>query len=99
MASFSSGRPPAGVYLWFFGSRQASTAASTMCGGRREVGLAGAEADHRLARRLQRLGLGVDGERGGLGDGGDALATLRASVRGVANGLAPCSVSFAIMAR
>ena len=41
--------------------------------GRREVGLAGAEADDRLARRLQRLGLGVDRQRGGLGDGTDSL--------------------------
>ena len=40
--------------------------------GRREVGLAGAEADHVLARGLQRLGLGVDGERRRLADGGDA---------------------------
>ena len=40
--------------------------------GRREVGLAGAEADHVLARGLQRLGLGVDRERGRLVDGGDA---------------------------
>ena len=40
--------------------------------GRREVGLAGAEADDRHALRLQRLGLGVDGQGGGLGDGGEA---------------------------
>ena len=40
--------------------------------GRREVGLAGAEADDRLAGRLERLGLGVDGQGGRLGDGGDA---------------------------
>ena len=39
---------------------------------RREVGLAGAEADDVLAGRLQRLGLGVDGERRRLGDGCEA---------------------------
>ena len=41
--------------------------------GRREVGLAGAEADDVLALRLQRLGLGVDGQRGRLGDGGESF--------------------------
>ena len=41
-------------------------------GRRREVGLAGAEADHRLTGGLERLGFGVDGERGGFGDGADA---------------------------
>ena len=30
IACLSSGSPPAGVYLWLRGSRQASTAASTM---------------------------------------------------------------------
>ena len=40
--------------------------------GRREVRLPGAEADDRPARRLQRLGLGVHGQRGGFGDSGDA---------------------------
>ena len=40
---------------------------------RREVGLTGTEADDVLTRGLQRLGLGVDRERGGLGDGRDAL--------------------------
>ena len=30
MASLRSGRPPAGEYLWFLGSRQAAAAASTM---------------------------------------------------------------------
>ena len=36
--------------------------------GRREVGLPGAEADDILTSGLQRLGLGVDGKRGRLGD-------------------------------
>ena len=36
--------------------------------GRREVGLAGPEADDVLALGLQGLGLGVDGQRGRLGD-------------------------------
>ena len=36
--------------------------------GRGEVGLTGAEADDVLARRLQRLGPCVDGQRGRLGD-------------------------------
>ena len=40
--------------------------------GRREVRLPGAEADDVLAGGLQRLGLGVDGERGRLGDGRQA---------------------------
>ena len=39
----------------------------------REVGLSGAEADDRFAGGLERLGLGVDRERGGLGDAGHAL--------------------------
>ena len=39
---------------------------------RGEVGLAGPEADDVLAGRLQGLGLGVDGERRRLGDGGEA---------------------------
>ena len=38
----------------------------------REVGLSGAEADHRPAGRLERLGLGVHGQGRGLGDGADA---------------------------
>src|SRR5207248_2977703 len=37
-----------------------------------EIGLAGTEADDVLARRFQRLGLGVDGQRGRLGDGSNA---------------------------
>src|SRR5205085_887437 len=37
--------------------------------GRGEVGFAGAEADHVLPRRLQGLGLGVDGQGGGFFDG------------------------------
>ena len=40
--------------------------------GGREVGLAGAEADDVLTLGLQGLGLGVDGQRGRLGDGGNA---------------------------
>ena len=36
-------------------------------GGGREVGLAGPEADHVLAGRLQRLGLGIDRQRDGFG--------------------------------
>ena len=36
--------------------------------GRREVGLAGAEPDHRAPLGLERLGLGVHGQRGRLGD-------------------------------
>ena len=69
--SARGGRRP-GVYLWFFGSRQAVDRRLDDVGRGREVGLAGAEADDRLARRLERLGLGVDGQRGGLGDGRDA---------------------------
>ncbi len=41
IASLSSGSPGAGVYRWFFGSRQASTAASTICAG---VGKSGSPA-------------------------------------------------------
>ena len=41
IADFSSGRPPAGLYLWFLGSRHASTAASTMWAG---VGKSGSPA-------------------------------------------------------
>ena len=40
--------------------------------GGREVGLSGAEADDRLSRRLQRLGLAVHRESGGGRDRGDA---------------------------
>ena len=39
----------------------------------REVRFAGAEADDVLARRLEGLGLGVDGEGGRFGDGGYAV--------------------------
>ena len=42
-------------------------------GGGREVGLTGAEADDVLAGRLERLRLGVDGQGGGRGDGGQTL--------------------------
>ena len=72
MASLSSGRPPAGVYRWFFGSRHGLDRGLDDVGRRREVGLAGPEADDGLAGRLEGLGLGVDGQRGRLGDGGDA---------------------------
>ncbi len=41
IACLSSGSPPAGVYTWFFGWRQASTAASTMWDG---VGKSGSPA-------------------------------------------------------
>ena len=41
IACFSSGRPPAGLYLWFFGSAHAAIAASTMCCG---VGKSGSPA-------------------------------------------------------
>jgi phosphoserine aminotransferase len=41
-------------------------------GGRGEVGLAGTEADDRLAGGLERLGLGVHRQGRRLGDGGDA---------------------------
>jgi hypothetical protein len=41
IASLSSGRPPAGEYLWFFGSRQAAAAASTTWAG---VGKSGSPA-------------------------------------------------------
>ena len=41
--------------------------------GGREVGLTGPEADHRATLRLQRLGLCVDRQGGGLGDRTDAL--------------------------
>ena len=51
-----------------------------------EVRLARAEADDRAARRLERLRLRVDGQRGGLGDpadpGGDAGAGGRCGGRG-----------------
>jgi hypothetical protein len=43
----------------------------------REVRLAGAEADDIAAGGLQRLGPGVHGERGRLGDGGDAGGDAR----------------------
>src|SRR5438270_5357218 len=41
MASLSSGRPPAGVYLWLRGSRQAAAAASAIGAG---VGKSGSPA-------------------------------------------------------
>ena len=64
-------------------------AASTMCVGRREVGLAGAEADDVLARRLQRLGLGVDRERRRFLDGGDACARCVPRAHAGTSGHAP----------
>jgi hypothetical protein len=39
--------------------------------GRREVGLAGPEADHVLPRGLEGLGPGVDGQSGRFLDGGN----------------------------
>src|SRR5690606_21166450 len=45
--------------------------------GSGEVGLARTEPDDRAARRLERLGLGVDGQRGGFGYRGDALGDAR----------------------
>ena len=45
--------------------------------GGREVRFAGPEADDRPARRLERLGLGVHGQRGGFGDSGDACGDSR----------------------
>ena len=76
IASFSSGRPPAGVYTWFFGCAAGLDGGLDDVGRGREVGLAGAEADHVLALRLERLGLGVDGQGGGGGDRGKAFARL-----------------------
>jgi hypothetical protein len=46
--------------------------------GRREVRLTGAEADHRPAGGLEGLRLGVDGERGGLGDAADPVGDAAA---------------------
>jgi hypothetical protein len=40
--------------------------------GSREVGLARAEADYVLTCGFERLGLGIDGQRGRLGDCGNA---------------------------
>ena len=62
--------------------------------GGREVRLAGPEADHRAALGLERLRLGVDLERGRLGDGadplGDSTVTRRShgSMLGVGRGAA-----------
>ena len=53
-----------------------------------EVRLAGAEADHRAPGRLQRLGLGVDGERRGLGDGADPQRRRVGRPTGAAEGSA-----------
>ena len=58
-----TGSPPTGVYLWLRGSFAAASRPAR-CVGRREVGLARAEADDVLSGRLQRLRLRVDGERG-----------------------------------
>ena len=72
IASRSSGRPGVGrvVVVPGVAARGHGRLDDVLRG--REVGLARAEADHVLARRLQRLGLGVDGERRRLVDGGDA---------------------------
>ena len=46
----------------------------------RDATLTGPEADDRPARRLQRLGLGVHGQRGGFGDSGHACGDSRRHV-------------------
>ena len=48
MACFSSGRPPAGVYLWILGSAAARCAASTMYSG---VGKSGSPAPNPMTGR------------------------------------------------
>ena len=50
--------------------------------GRREVGLAGAEADHRAALGLERLGLRIDLQGRGLGDGADPVGDAAGTGRG-----------------
>ena len=82
MASFSSGRPPAGRVAVVLRVAAGVDGGLDDVVGRREVGLAGAEADDRLARRLQGLGLGVDGQRGRLGDGGDGRVREHGSESG-----------------
>ena len=74
IASRSAGRPAAGVYLWFFGSRHSAYRGFDDVLRRGEVGFAGAEADdahsavlHGL--RLQRLRLRIDRQGCRLCDG------------------------------
>ena len=68
IASFSSGRPPAGVYRWLRTSRTRGDRGVDDVLRGREVGLTGAEPDHVLALGLQGLGLGVDRQGGRRGD-------------------------------
>ena len=72
IASRSSGKPGGGgvAVVARIGARRDRGGDDVL--GRREVGLPGTEADDVLAGGLQRLGLGVDGERRRLGDGGEA---------------------------
>ena len=80
MASFSSGRPAGrrvAVVLRVAAGRDRGLDDVVRRG---EVGLAGTEADDRLAGRLERLGLGVDRQGGGLGDGGDTVVRLGCSM-------------------
>ena len=84
----SSGSPPAGVYLWFCGSRQASTAASTMWAG---VGKSGSPAPKPMTGSPAAFSAFALASTASVAD--SAIAAMRretrASVRGVANVLAP----------
>ena len=82
IASLSAGRPPAGVYRCIAGWRQAAIGRLDDVVRRREVRLAGAEADHRLAGGLEGLGLRVDREGRRLGDRGDAAGDAALGGRG-----------------
>jgi len=79
IASLSAGRPPAGVAV-HRGLAAGGDGGLDDVVRRREVRLAGAEADDRLARRLERLRLRIDGEGRRLGDRRDA--TRDAALRG-----------------
>ena len=89
IASRSSGRPAAGVYLCIFGSRQASTAASTMWAG---VGKSGSPAPKPMTGSPAALSAFALASTARVAD--SAMAAMRAdtrrSVRGVANGVLSC---------
>src|SRR5918994_3820655 len=84
MASRSSGRPAAGVYLWLRGLRPAATAASTMWSG---VGKSGSPAPKPMTGSPAAFRALALASTARVAD--SAMAATRWEMRGDGNGLAP----------
>src|SRR4051812_29983559 len=76
MASFSSGRPPAGEYRWFFGSWHAAAAASTMWSG---VGKSGSPAPNPMTGSPAALSALALASTASVAEG--AMAAMRSETR------------------